>query len=60
MDVSSTDANIPLAEGIPATSVGVIRCGNAHRPEEWADLASLDEGMHVAMTVVLSYTDAIG
>lgn len=59
MDINSTDANIPWASGIPATTIGVIRCGNAHTREEWADLSSLDEGMHIAMNLILSYTNAM-
>lgn len=57
-DVNSTDANIPWANGIPATTLGVIACGAAHTREEWADLDSLDEGMHIAMNLILSFTDA--
>ncbi len=60
MDTNSTDANIPWSEGIPSTTIGVIRCGKAHTRDEWADLSSLDEGMHIAMSLVLSYTSACG
>lgn len=54
-DINSTDANIPWANGIPATTMGVIKCGAAHTREEWADLDSLDEGMHIAMNLILSF-----
>ena len=55
-DISSSDANIPWANGIPATTIGVVECGAAHTREEWANLDSLDEGMHIAMNLILSFT----
>lgn len=43
--ISSTDANIPLSRGIPAVCVGVTDGGNAHRVEEWMQVAPLAKGM---------------
>jgi tripeptide aminopeptidase len=40
----STDANVPLGEGIPALTLGVARGGEMHTPREWIDQASLDLG----------------
>jgi tripeptide aminopeptidase len=43
--ISSTDANIPLSRGIPAVCIGVTDGGNAHRVEEWMQVAPLAKGM---------------
>lgn len=51
---SSTDANIPLALGIPAISIGAGgRSGGAHTLEEWYDPAGRELGLQrVALTVL--------
>jgi tripeptide aminopeptidase len=51
---SSTDANIPLALGIPAISVGAGgRSGGAHTLEEWYDPAGRELGLQrIALTVI--------
>jgi tripeptide aminopeptidase len=54
--VSSTDANIPIAAGLPAISVGLTTGGNAHRESEYIDLAPLPAG--VAQVILL--LDALG
>lgn len=46
---ASTDCNIPLAMGIPALCVGLIRGGGAHTLEEWIDIGSLSEGVVLAV-----------
>lgn len=43
--ISSTDANIPLSQGIPAVCIGITEGGNAHRLEEWMDPRLLPTGM---------------
>jgi tripeptide aminopeptidase len=53
---SSTDANIAIAAGIPAISVGLTSGGNAHRESEYIDLGPLPAG--VAQVVLL--LDALG
>lgn len=35
----STDANIALSQGMPAVCVGISRGGNAHRTDEWIEVA---------------------
>lgn len=40
----STDANIPLSLGIPATCLGVGAASGAHTREEWVDTAKLFTG----------------
>lgn len=51
---SSTDANIPLALGIPAISMGAGgRSGGAHTLEEWYDPSGRELGLQrVALTVL--------
>lgn len=56
-DVNSTDANIPWAAGIPATTIGTIVCGAAHTYGEWMDIAGVESGFMTAMNLVLSYCD---
>lgn len=46
LDCASTDANVPLAAGIPAVAVGSGgRGANAHAPDEWYDPAGRDFGI---------------
>jgi acetylornithine deacetylase/succinyl-diaminopimelate desuccinylase-like protein len=42
---SSTDANVPLALGIPALALGITRGGSMHTLEEWIDLGPLVQGL---------------
>lgn len=45
-DCSSTDANIPLAAGIPAAAIGCGGLGgNVHAPSEWYDPKGRDLGL---------------
>lgn len=46
---ASTDCNIPMAMGIPALCVGLVRGGGAHTLEEWIDVDSLAEGIRIAV-----------
>ncbi|HLY22091.1 MAG TPA: M20/M25/M40 family metallo-hydrolase [bacterium] len=46
LTAASTDANIPLALGIPAVSAGVSSGGNTHAPGEWLEIESLRPGIH--------------
>lgn len=48
----STDCNIPLSLGIPATCVGLCRGGKAHTREEWVEAASLIPGLKVGLNIV--------
>jgi tripeptide aminopeptidase len=49
----STDANIPLSRGLPATVLGLCHGGNAHRPDEYIEPALLPDGLEHLVTVVL-------
>ncbi len=52
---SSTDCNIPLAEGIPAVCFGVVNAKGAHTREEYINLPSLPGGMKLAMEFMAYY-----
>lgn len=52
---ASTDANIPLSEGVPANTFGTVRGGLAHTREEWIEIASMREGMEVALCTLGRY-----
>lgn len=41
----STDANIALSMGLPAICVGISRGGNAHRTDEWIEIAPAATGV---------------
>lgn len=54
---SSTDANVPLAMGIPAVTIGIKSGGDAHRWTDYVDIDSFVPGMK---TVLLSTLLAVG
>ncbi len=54
----STDANIPLALGIPCVSMGVSRGGRTHSPGEWLDTTSLLPGLHLLADAVKAVVKA--
>ena len=59
--VASTDANIPLARGIPAVTIGAGgRGGGAHTTDEWFENTAGARGVARALTllVALSSGDA--
>ncbi len=45
LDASSTDANIPIAAGIPAVCIGLTSGGNVHRVDEFIDTESVPMGL---------------
>jgi acetylornithine deacetylase/succinyl-diaminopimelate desuccinylase-like protein len=51
---SSTDANVPIAQRIPAVTIGTYRGENTHRLEEWIYEDSLRLGMQQLLAVVLA------
>ncbi len=51
-DASSTDANAAIAMGLPAVCIGLTTGGNAHRLDEYIDLAPVKTGL--AQLVLLS------
>ena len=51
----STDANIPLATGVPATTFGLYIGGRAHTREEWLSIESLRTGLPLAIRLITSH-----
>lgn len=49
---ASTDANLPLALGIPAVTIGLTSGGGAHTGEEWIDLPPLETGLRILAETV--------
>lgn len=45
LDASSTDANVPIAAGIPAVCIGLTSGGNVHRVDEFIDTAPVPTGL---------------
>jgi len=52
METGSTDANVPLAAGCPAITLGVTRGGNAHRTDEFIETAPVAAGLAQLMIAV--------
>lgn len=50
----STDANFLLAQGVPTVTIGVVRGGNAHRPDEYIETATLADGMKQLILLALA------
>lgn len=50
---ASTDANIPLSMGVPATTFGLYRGAGAHTREEYIEIDSLKPGLRIALSVIL-------
>lgn len=49
---ASTDANIPLSLGIPATTFGLYLGAKSHTREEYIEIDSLKPGLRIALTVM--------
>lgn len=58
LETGSTDGNIPLAHGCPAVTVGVTRGGNAHRLDEFVEVAPIADGMRQLIVLVLAAAQA--
>jgi len=53
--LASTDANVPISQGIPAIAIGAGgRGGDAHTHAEWFDNANGTVGVARALTIVMS------
>ncbi len=50
----STDCNIPLSLGIPASAIGVFYGGGAHTREEWIEKKSIKTGLEVGITSLIN------
>jgi tripeptide aminopeptidase len=54
LENGSTDANVPLAYGIPAVTVGVTRGGNAHRLDEYIETQPVSDGLRQLIILTLA------
>lgn len=52
---SSTDANIPLSLGVPATTFGLYIGEGAHTREEWLTIDTIYTGLKIGMTLVIRH-----
>lgn len=50
---ASTDANIPLSLGVPATTFGMYLGDGAHTREEYIEIDSLKPGLRIGLSVIL-------
>jgi acetylornithine deacetylase/succinyl-diaminopimelate desuccinylase-like protein len=53
LESGSTDANIPLAAGCPAVTIGITRGGNAHRLDEYIELEPAADGLRQLVLLAL-------
>ena len=54
LERGSTDANVPLAHGVPAVTIGITRGGNAHRLDEYIETAPIADGMRQLIVLALA------
>ncbi len=54
LETGSTDANIPLSQNCPAVTIGITRGGNAHRLDEFVEVAPIRAGMRQFITLTLA------
>lgn len=54
LETGSTDGNIPLAAGCAAVTVGITRGGNAHRTDEFVEIAPVQSGIQQLITLALA------
>ncbi len=59
LTAGSTDANIPLSEGIPAVVMGITTGGGAHTVNEFVDIAPIKKGMEGLIKFVESVGEAV-
>lgn len=55
LDPGSTDCNIPMSMGIPSVAVGVYRGDRSHTRDEWVEIASLHDGIEIAVSLMKQY-----
>lgn len=61
LDCSSTDANIAIARGLPALTIGAGgTSGNSHALDEWYDPRGRDIGLRRALLLLLATTGLVG
>jgi tripeptide aminopeptidase len=58
-DASSTDANVPIAAGIPAVCVGLTTGGNVHRTDEYIDLEPVSMGVTQLALLTIALAESL-
>jgi tripeptide aminopeptidase len=58
-DASSTDANVPIAAGIPAVCVGLTTGGNVHRTDEYIDVEPVSMGVTQLALLTLALAESL-
>lgn len=58
LESGSTDANVPLAAGCPAVTIGITRGGNAHRLDEYIETQPVALGMRQLIVLALAAAEA--
>jgi acetylornithine deacetylase/succinyl-diaminopimelate desuccinylase-like protein len=56
LETGSTDANVPLAAGYPAVTIGITRGGNAHRLDEYIETPPVASGLRQLVLLALATT----
>ncbi|MHB8629143.1 MAG: M20/M25/M40 family metallo-hydrolase [Aggregatilineales bacterium] len=56
----STDANWPLACGVPAVAIGITNGGNAHRLDEFIDIPPIRDGVWQLALLTLAAANGLG
>ena len=54
LETGSTDGNVPLSQGCPAVTIGITRGGNAHRLDEYIEVAPIRFGLQQLITLILA------
>lgn len=55
----STDANLPLAHGIPAVTIGITHGSNAHRLDEYIETDAIGHGLWQLALLALTVTGSL-
>jgi tripeptide aminopeptidase len=58
-DASSTDANVPIAAGIPAVCIGLTTGGNVHRVDEFIDVEPVSKGVTQLALLILALAESL-
>jgi len=45
LSIGSTDANVPLSQGLPAVCIGLTTGGGAHTAKEYINTPPLEKGL---------------
>lgn len=59
LNIASTDANIPLSEGIPAICIGITTGGGAHTTDEHIHIEPIEKGLTQLEQIVMGVFDVL-